>query len=104
MTPLIRIQFKELKAYLTEEQFCFPYTAKIGKRTITYCFKRILPSQSPNLTIYVKMMRRTKFIVSCEIDGIVYTDLEKFKEKVEYRTPSKSHGNNQKPHKTIHKR
>lgn len=103
MTPLIRIKFPEIKEYLMS-QYCFPSTAKIGRRTITYKHVRILPSQSPQITVYVKVMRKTKYVMSCTIGDETYTDLESLKEKIEYRTPSKNHyDKDKKPHKVIYK-
>ena len=85
MTPLIKVKFSELKDYLISDQYFSPYTAKLDKRTITYRLKRLLPSKGPQLMIAVKVMRKTKFVMSCTIDDTVYTDLESLKEKIEYK-------------------
>ena len=101
MTPLIKVKFSELKDYLISDQCFSPYTAKLDKRTITYRLKRLLPSKGPQLMIAVKVMRKTKFVMSCTIDDTVYTDLESLKEKIEYKY--NAYDKDKKPHKTIHK-
>lgn len=99
MIPLIKVKFSDLDKYLTSEQHFHRDTVKVGKRTFTYRLKRILPSKGTQLTIDVKVMRKTKFVMSCTIDDEVYTSLESLKEKIEYKPYDK----NKKPYKTIHK-
>jgi hypothetical protein len=99
MTPLIKIKISDLDKYLTSEQHFHRYTVKVGKRILTYRLKRILPSKGTQMTIDVKVMRKTKFVMSCIIDDEVYTSLESLKEKIEYKPYDK----NKKPYKTIHK-
>ena len=100
MMPLIKIKFSDLDNYLTSKQLFYRDTVKIGKRILVYRLRRILPSKGIQMVIDVKVMRKTKLVISCTIDNDTYTSLESLKEKIEYKPYDK----NKKPYKTIHKR
>ena len=80
MTPINKIKFKELDEYLYSQNV-FGLTAQKRKHTIIYKFSRYYVKAE--LDLKVKVMRKTKYVMSVEHNGIIYTDLDKLKKLVE---------------------
>ena len=78
MKPLMSIKFDDLKKYLTDRN-CFGFTASRRKHTIIYTFKRYFNSSS-KLLLKIKVMRKSKYVMSVMSNDKVYTDFDELKE------------------------
>ena len=86
MIPLNKIKFKELDDYLYSKNV-FGLTASKRKHTIIYHFSRYY--NKVELDLNVKVMKKTKYVISAEHKGTIYTDYDKLKELVDKLPPQK---------------
>ena len=75
-----KVKFKELKEYL-ESKACFGFTVSRRKHTLLYSFIRYYNKK--NLSLKVKVMRKSKYVMSVMIGDKIYTDLDEVKKIVE---------------------
>ena len=80
MKPLNEVKFKELSDYLYDNNV-FGFTATRRKHTIIYTFKRYY--LKIELSLKVKVMRKSKYVMSVICDKTVYTDFDELKKLVE---------------------
>jgi hypothetical protein len=77
---LRNIKFEELKTYLCDN-YVFGFTASLRKHTIIYTFRRFF--NKLELSLRVKVMCKTKYVMSVMHENKVYTDFDELKKLVE---------------------
>ena len=82
MIPLNTIKYRELDKYLRDNN-CFGFTASKRKHTIIYTYKRYFNSTN-KLFLKVKVMRKTKFVMSVMLKDTICTDYGELKKLVEF--------------------
>lgn len=95
MIPLKEIPYKDLKAYLENEQYIYSYMVQIRENSLIYSFRRYYASK-PKTKLKVKVDRKTKNVISVKIGNDIYTDLDILKPVIDYKIIQSKNGSNHK--------
>ena len=77
---LNEIKHEELKKYLYSNSV-FGFTVSIRKNYLIYLYKRLF--NGIRLSMKVKVDKKTKYVESVNIKGVIYTDFDEVKKVVE---------------------
>ena len=80
MIPLSKVKFDELKRFLNDN-YVFGHTVSRRKRTLIYNFERCMVSLG-RLKLRVKVMAKTKYVMSVVVGENVITDYDEFKKRI----------------------
>lgn len=83
MIPLNKVKFNELVRFLNDN-YVFGHTVSRRKHTIIYKFERYMPSLGM-LSVKIKVMAKTKYVMSVVIGDKVITDYDVLKSRVLWR-------------------
>lgn len=80
MIPLNKVKFNELTRFLNDN-YVFGHTVSRRKRTLIYSFRRYMPSLGI-LSLKVKVMAKTKYVMSVAIGDNIITDYDELKKRI----------------------